>query len=54
MFVRKLKLKNGKTYIQVVDKSSGKYKVVKSFGSADSEEKLSFLIGKAQQWVKEH
>ena len=30
MYVRELKSKNGKTYVQVVDKSSGKYKVVKN------------------------
>ena len=39
--MRKLKSKNGKTYLQVVDKSSGKYKVLKSFGGADSEQKLN-------------
>lgn len=51
MFVRKLKLKNGKTYIQVIDKSSGKYKVIKSFGCAESAEQLLLLTTKAHQWI---
>ena len=51
MFLRKLKSKNGKTYLQVVDKSSGKYKVLKSFGGADSEQKLNQLITRAKRWI---
>lgn len=54
MFVRRLKSKNGMTYVQVVDKSSGRYKVLKSFGSADSEESLNHLIDKAEHWMKRH
>ena len=54
MFIRKLKSKNGKTYIQVVDKSSGRYKVLKSFGGADSEEKVKHLINKANLWINQH
>ena len=51
MFVRKLKSKNGKTYIQVVDKSTGRFKVLKSFGGDDSEEGLKVLIRKANNWI---
>ena len=51
MFLRKLKAKNGNTYLQVVDKSSGKYKVLKSFGGTDSEEKLNQLIRQAKRWI---
>lgn len=54
MFIRRLKPKNGKTYIQVVDKSSGRYRVLKSFGSADSEERLKFLVNKAKNWINQH
>lgn len=53
MFLRRLKSKNGKTYLQVVDKSSGKYKVLKSFGGADSEEKLNQLIRRAKRWIND-
>ena len=53
MFVRRLKHKNGRTYIQVIDKSSGKYKVVKSFGSASSLDGIESLSAQASQWIKE-
>jgi transposase len=52
MFVRQIKHKNGKTYIQVVDKSSGEYQVVKSFGSATSDQAIKSLIEKANSWMK--
>lgn len=54
MFVRKLKHKNGKTYIQVVEKSKGKYLVRQSFGSAVSQEALNTLIRQAESWIKEY
>jgi hypothetical protein len=34
VFIRKLKSSKGKVYIQVIDKSSGTYIVVRSFGGA--------------------
>lgn len=52
MFVRRLKHTNGKTYIQVVDKSSGRYKVLKSFGSASTPERIKSLADKAELWIK--
>lgn len=54
MFIRKLRSKSGKVYIQAVDKSSGKYTVLKSFGSASNETELSTLSRVAQQWVNKH
>lgn len=51
MFVRKLKSKNNKTYIQIVDKSSGRYKVVKSFGSASNQAEEDALFTKATHWM---
>lgn len=52
MFVRRLKHKNGRTYIQVVSKNKGKYKVVKSFGSSDSIDEIEQLANKASLWIK--
>ena len=52
MFVRRLKHKNGKTYIQVVSKSSGKYKVTKSFGSGESYETIERLANQASDWIR--
>jgi hypothetical protein len=37
MFIRKLKYPNGSTYIQVIHKNNGKYRVLKSFGSVKTE-----------------
>jgi transposase len=54
VFIRKLKSSNGKVYIQVVDKGSGRYKVLKSFGSASNEIELSTLVDTAQQWMNKH
>ena len=54
MFLRKLKSPNGKVYVQVVDKSSGKYKVVKSFGSFGSESEEQLLVKRAQDWINRH
>lgn len=54
MFVRKLKHKNGKIYIQVVEKISGKYSVKKSFGCAQSQNQLDHLIHDANLWIKNY
>ncbi len=54
MYVRKLKLPNGKTYIQVIDKSSGKYKVIKSIGSAIEKESIEKLINEGKQWINNY
>jgi len=54
MYVRRLKHKNGKTYIQVISKESGNYKVVKSFGSAKTGKNLTELEKKAELWIQKH
>ena len=54
MYVRKLKHSNGKTYIQVIDKTSGKYKVLKIFGSAIKDSSISELEREAEFWIKSH
>jgi transposase len=51
VFIRELKSRNGKVYVQVVDKSSGRYKVLKSFGSASNEDELAALLKSAHQWM---
>jgi len=52
MYVRKLKSSSGKVYIQVIDKSSGKYKVVKSFGGSFNKDELIKLEKEAHQWIE--
>ena len=52
MFVRQLKHKNGKTYIQVIDKSTGHYRVIKSFRSSNTQSSIERLVEKANRWIK--
>lgn len=54
MFIRRLKHSKGYTYIQVVDKSLGKYKVLKSFGSFKTVEQEKELIKLAENWMNKH
>jgi len=54
MFVRKKKNKSGVISIQVIDKSSGKYKVIKTIGSSDDKQKVETLFHQGQQWIKNH
>lgn len=54
MFIRRLKHTKGYTYIQVVDKSSGKYKVLKSFGSFKTVEQEAELVRLAENWMNKH
>jgi transposase len=51
MFVRLLKHKSGKTYVQVVDKSTGVYKVLKSFGSAATTTQIAQLQIAAERFI---
>ena len=53
MFVRRLKHKNGLTYIQVIDKVRGKYKVCKSFGSCSTSKEIEERVLLAEQWIAE-
>lgn len=53
MFVRKLKHSNGKIYVQIVEKQSGKYRVLRSFGGTVDENVLQFLVQKAERWIKQ-
>jgi transposase len=54
VFIRKLKSKSGKIYVQVVDKGSGRYKVLRSFGGSSDPIELSTLLKVAHQWVHNH
>ena len=48
VFIRKKKNKSGKISIQIIDKSGGKYKVVKTLGCSSEKHKLTQLIKEAQ------
>lgn len=48
MFVRKKKNKSGVVSVQIIDKSSGKYKVLKTIGSSSDESTVEVLFRRAQ------
>ena len=43
MFIRKKKNKSGIISVQVIDKSSGVYKVIKTIGSSNNQQKIDRL-----------
>ena len=51
MFVRRQLNKSGSVSIYVVDKSRGRYDVVKSFGSARTAAGADLLENKAREWA---
>lgn len=52
MFVRKKKNPSGKISVQIIDKSSGKYKVVKTVGCSNNSLVLERLYQQALEWIK--
>jgi hypothetical protein len=52
MYVRKKKNKSGIISIQIIDKSSGKYKVIKTIGSSNNSLELGSLLSQGKQWIK--
>ena len=53
MFVRQKRNKSGLVSVQVIDKSRGKYRVVKTMGCSDNSSELSLLLVEAEAWIKE-
>ena len=51
MFVRKKKNKSGIISIQVIDKSSGKYKLIKTIGSSSNENEVKSLYNKGKDYI---
>ena len=51
--MRKKKKPSGLVSVQVIDKSSGKYKVLQSLGSSDEPLAIEKLVAKAEQWIKQ-
>ncbi|MCX2476750.1 hypothetical protein OQZ33_20630 [Pedobacter sp. MC2016-05] len=54
MFVRQKKNKSGVISVQVIDKSSGKYKVIKTLGSSSSISRVEMLVKEGGHWIKSH
>ena len=51
MFIRKNKNRTGTVSVQIISKSSGKYQVIKTIGSGDSEHSIELLYQKAKQEI---
>lgn len=54
MFIRQKRNKSGVISVQVIDKSSGKYKLLKTIGSSSDKLKVNQLLTDAEVWVKQH
>lgn len=54
MFVRKKKNKSGLISIQVIDKSSGKYRVLKTIGSSKNSLEIEKLVKQGKEWIKNY
>lgn len=52
MFVRKKPNKSGIVSVQVIDKSSGRYKMLKTIGSSSDPETIDRLVKEGNRWVK--
>jgi transposase len=53
MFIRRKKNPNGFTTIQIVDKSSGLYRVIKNFGVAKTKTQQEQYLKEAQTWINQ-
>ena len=52
MFLRKLKNRSGSVSIQIISKSTGKYKVLKTIGSSFDEQEIQKLVYLAKQEIE--
>jgi transposase len=52
MFVRKKNNPSGVISVQVIDKSLGKYRVVKTIGSSSAHQEVEVLVLQAKEWIK--
>ena len=53
MFVRKKNNPSGIVSIQVIDKSSGKYRVAKTIGSSSDPKEIASLYKEGQKWISD-
>lgn len=54
MFVRKKKNTSGIVSVQIIDKSSVKYKLIKTIGSSSSPSVIQNLVDKGNEFIKKH
>lgn len=54
MFVRKKKNKSGVISVQVIDKSTGKYKMLKTIGSSAEHDIIERMVEQGKLWIKDY
>lgn len=54
MFIRKKPNKSGKVSVQVIEKTKGKYKVVKTIGSSSVNAEVERLVTQGEEWIKNY
>lgn len=54
MFVHKKKHRSGRTSVDVVDKSHGKFREIQNFGVASSDSELADLCRQASEWLRRY
>ncbi len=54
MFVRQKQNKSGVVSVQIIDKSSGKYKLLKTIGSSSEKAAIEQLVKDGELWIKNH
>lgn len=52
MFIRKLKNRSGSQSVQVIQKVNGRYKVVKTLGSATMQQEIEILVNQAREEIE--
>ena len=52
MFVRKKKNKSGIVSVQVIDKSSGRYKVIRTIGSSKDPDKVEEIYNQGLEFIQ--
>ena len=54
MFVRKKRNRSGSVSIVVVDKHGGRFKELHTVGIAKTDDEVSLLMQRGQQWIDDH
>ncbi len=54
MFIRKKPNKSGLTSVQIIDKSSGNYKVFKTIGCSSNSDEIERLVFEAEDFIRKH
>jgi transposase len=52
MYVRQKKNMSGTVSVQIIDKSTGKYEVLKTIGCSSEESEIEELVEKGKEWIK--